>query len=66
MKNLEALDPRTAGARPSGATENDSGPEDQPEVLDPNDSNVLRDRIRGRTEEHAQPPRLEDEGQSGG
>jgi hypothetical protein len=35
-------------------------------VLDPNDSNLLRDRIKGQTQEHARPPRLEDEGQSGG
>ena len=44
----------------------DSGRESQAEVLDPNDSNLLRDRIKGQTQEHAQPPRLEDEGQSGG
>ena len=36
------------------------------EPLDPNDSNLLRDQIRGQTVEHANPPRLEDEGQSGG
>jgi hypothetical protein len=35
-------------------------------VLDPNDTNLLRDRIKGQTQEHAKPPRLEDEGQSGG
>ncbi len=40
--------------------------EEQTEVLDPNDTNLLRDRIRGQTDEHALPPRLEDEGQSGG
>ncbi|MBV9155568.1 MAG: hypothetical protein JO097_04855 [Acidobacteriaceae bacterium] len=40
--------------------------EEPTEVLDPNDTNLLRDRIRGQTEEHAFPPRLEDEGQSGG
>src|SRR5256885_12615918 len=44
----------------------DSGPEAQAEILDPNDSNLLRDRIKGQTQEHARPPRLEDEGQSGG
>lgn len=39
---------------------------DQADVLDPNDTNLLRDRIKGQTKEHARPPRLEDEGQSGG
>ncbi|HEX4809071.1 MAG TPA: hypothetical protein VH325_09085 [Bryobacteraceae bacterium] len=34
--------------------------------LDPNDSARLIDQIRGQTKEHAIPPRLEDEGQSGG
>ena len=57
---------QTRVARPLGPTGEDSEPEDQTEVLDPNDSNLLRDRIRGQTDEHAQPPRLEDEGQSGG
>lgn len=33
---------------------------------DPNDSDALRDRLKGQTTEHAEPPRLEDEGQSGG
>lgn len=33
---------------------------------DPNDSELLRDELKGQTEEHAEPPRLEDEGQSGG
>lgn len=37
-----------------------------PEPLDPNDSACLKDQIRGQTMEHATPPRLEDEGQSGG
>jgi len=36
------------------------------EPQDPNDSNRLRDQIKGQTVEHATPPRLEDEGQSGG
>ncbi len=51
---------------PSSAAREDSSPESPDEVLDPNDSNVLRDRVRGQTTEHAWPPRLEDEGQSGG
>jgi hypothetical protein len=32
----------------------------------PNDSEALRDKLKGQTTEHAEPPRLEDEGQSGG
>lgn len=36
------------------------------ETPDPNDSTRLRDQIKGQTTEHATPPRLEDEGQSGG
>jgi hypothetical protein len=46
--------------------EHPEDPESQPEVLDPNDSDRLRNQIRGQTLEHATPPRLEDEGQSGG
>ena len=52
--------------RPANVNGDNSGQQDQAEVLDPNDSNLLRDQIRGRTDEHAKPPRLEDEGQSGG
>jgi hypothetical protein len=33
---------------------------------DPNDSDALRDQLKGQTTMHAEPPRLEDEGQSGG
>jgi hypothetical protein len=39
---------------------------EQPESTDPNDSDLLRDQLKGETVEHAKPPRLEDEGQSGG
>jgi hypothetical protein len=42
---------------------------DDPEAtleIDPNDADRLRNQIRGQTKEHAIPPRLEDEGQSGG
>jgi len=52
--------------RPANVNGDNSGQQHQAEILDPNDSNLLRDRIRGRTDEHAKPPRLEDEGQSGG
>ncbi|MBV8897241.1 MAG: hypothetical protein JO051_12065 [Acidobacteriaceae bacterium] len=56
---------------------NPSVPNPQPEPLshedpdstleiDPNDADRLRNQIRGQTTEHATPPRLEDEGQSGG
>jgi hypothetical protein len=39
---------------------------DQSVPLDPNDSDLLRDQLKGETVEHAKPPRLEDEGQPGG
>jgi len=48
----------------------EDGPEapndEKAEALDVNDSNLLRDQVKGQTTEHASPPRLEDEGQSGG
>ena len=34
--------------------------------LDPNDSDMELDQLRGQTKLHAKPPRLEDEGQPGG
>jgi hypothetical protein len=37
-----------------------------PRLLEPNDSDLLRDTLKGQTDYHARPPRLEDEGQSGG
>jgi hypothetical protein len=40
--------------------------DEKPESLDPADSRLLRDQLKGQTTEHAMPPRLEDEGQSGG
>jgi pimeloyl-ACP methyl ester carboxylesterase len=39
---------------------------EQPEALDPTASHLLRDQLKGQTTQHATPPRLEDEGQSGG
>jgi hypothetical protein len=39
---------------------------EKPKPADPNDSELLRDKLKGPTTEHADPPRLEDEGQSGG
>jgi len=40
--------------------------ENDPESLDPNDSDMELDQLRGQTKLHAKPPRLEDEGQPGG
>jgi hypothetical protein len=40
--------------------------EEKADTFDPNDSILLRDQVKGQTTEHASPPRLEDEGQSGG
>ena len=37
-----------------------------PDTLDPNDSDMELDQLRGQTKLHAKPPRLEDEGQPGG
>ena len=39
---------------------------EEPDSPDPNDSDLLRDKLKGETNEHAKPQRLEDEGQSGG
>ena len=36
------------------------------EPPDSNESDRLSDQLKGQTHEHAKPPRLEDEGQSGG
>jgi hypothetical protein len=44
----------------------EAGTGEEVEPLDPNDSNRLPDQIKGQTTEHANPPRLEDEGQAGG
>ena len=46
--------------------ENTPNPGRVPEPVDPNDSDLLRDELKGQTAKHADPPRLEDEGQSGG
>jgi hypothetical protein len=53
-------DPQAAGGKPEPDNE------ETPAALDPNDTNLLRDQVKGQTTEHANPPRLEDEGQSGG
>ena len=51
---------------PVGTNKPSTVENDEPESLDPNDSDLLRDQLKGETVEHAKPPRLEDEGQSGG
>jgi hypothetical protein len=48
------------------ATYDSENESDVPDSLDPNDSELLRDQLKGETVNHAMPPRLEDEGQSGG
>jgi len=48
------------------ALDNSARPDNLDLSSEPNDSNSLRDQLRGETTEHAVPPRLEDEGQSGG
>jgi len=60
---IESVEP----SKPTGAPGKEPGSEnDPPEPTDPNDSDLLRDKLKGQTLEHAVPPRLEDEGQSGG
>jgi hypothetical protein len=44
---------------PDSGYENDRSP-------DPNDSDLLRDQLKGETVVHAKPARLEDESQFGG
>jgi hypothetical protein len=51
---------------PVGTNKPSTVENDEPESLDPNDSDLPRDELKGETVEHAKPPRLEDEGQSGG
>ncbi|MGI8961675.1 MAG: hypothetical protein ACR2IV_18320 [Bryobacteraceae bacterium] len=61
-------EPQTRAQHLDTRAEGDQAPasEEKAESLDPNDSNQLRDQVKGQTTEHASPPRLEDEGQSGG
>jgi hypothetical protein len=51
-------------SEPKAQERNPGQPPEEPE--DPHDSEALRDQLKGQTSEHAKPPRLEDEGQSGG
>ncbi len=55
------VEPQPKPGEPDPALEHEN-----PELLDPNDTDRLREQIKGQTTEHATPPRLEDEGQSGG
>jgi hypothetical protein len=59
--NARAVEPKAPRERQS-----QEDPEVLLEALDPNDSTRLTDQIKNQTVEHASPPRLEDEGQSGG
>ncbi len=54
---------KNAPATPSSAP---PAPQTRPEEIDPANSESLKAELKGETTEHAQPPRLEDEGQSGG
>jgi len=60
-------DNKAMADKPSSASENTSeNDETDPETLDPNDSDMEIDQLRGQTTLKAKPPRLEDEGQPGG
>jgi hypothetical protein len=61
-------EPQTKAQQREAACDAEQAPagEEKAETRDPNDSNLLRDQVKGQTTEHATPPRLEDEGQSGG
>ena len=48
--------PDTKSDRCADADGKNSGEPDQPEILDPNDTNLVRDRIKGQTDEHASRP----------
>ena len=64
-----AHSPETPGSETDNRSER-TGPADAPKdaesLRDLDRSERLRDEIKGVTTEHAFPPRLEDEGQSGG
>jgi hypothetical protein len=62
------IDPQTRASDLKAVPERkpEHAEEENADALDPNDSNLLRDQVRGQTTDHAIPPRLEDEGQSGG
>jgi hypothetical protein len=56
-----------AHAHRPGEQQRKGEPDDGPEgPIYLSDSNSLWDQLRGQTTEHADPPRFEDEGQSGG
>jgi hypothetical protein len=62
------IEPQTRASELKADRDGTPEPADQEsaDVLDPNDTNLLRDQVKGQTTKHANPPRLEDEGQSGG
>jgi hypothetical protein len=62
------MEPQAKAQELDATCEGEQAPagEEKAETLDPSDSNLLRDQVKGQTTEHASPPRLEDEGQSGG
>jgi hypothetical protein len=62
------IDPQTRASNLNAVREGKPEPaeEENADALDPNDSNLLRDQVKGQTTQHATPRRLEDEGQSGG
>jgi hypothetical protein len=62
------IEPQTRASALNADRDGTPEPADQEnaDVLDPNDTNLLRDQVKGQTTKHANPPRLEDEGQSGG
>ncbi len=62
IESLERVEPSMNAPKknPTDSTGTDSEP------MDPAESETLREEIRGETTEHANPPRIEDEGQSGG
>ena len=62
------MEPQPRAQKFETACDDEQAParEGSAETLDPNDSNLLRDQVKGQTTEHARPPRIEDEGQSGG
>ena len=63
-----SIDPQTSASDLKAVPDDkpETADEEKADALDPNDSNLLRDQVKGQTTEHAAPPRLEDEGQSGG
>jgi hypothetical protein len=64
IRSRHLTDERALIIKPMTEPEDGETASKQPD--DPNDSDAFRDQLKGQTTEHADPPRLEDEGQSGG